>query len=143
MINLKEYIWLTNMMVLATKDSLWNPYTSNVYFKCDEWYKFYFESKIDREHSKHILDNGIVAWSVLNTEKYKESDKDKKWLQFQWKARALVWDEAEEISKKIYWANVSFTEMQEDGHHIFECNPEKVKIWDEEIYNGDGKLFKF
>lgn len=138
--DLNPYIWLTTMMVLATKDVLWNPYTSNVYFRCDEKYRFYFKSKIHREHSKHILENGIVAWSVLNTEKYERSDKDKKWLQFQWTARMLKWNEAENISKEIYWVDISFIQMEKNGHYIFECIPKRVKIWDEEIYNGQGKV---
>ncbi len=143
MIDLKPYIWLTNMMILATKDDSWNPYTSNVYFRCDEDYTFYFKSKIDREHSKHILDNGIVAWSILNTEKYEISDKGKKWLQFQWTARVLKWSEAENINKEIYAVDTSFAQMQEKWHYIFSCTPTKVKIWDDEIYNGDGKVFSF
>lgn len=143
MINLNLYIWFTTMMILATKDEFSNPYTSNVYFKYDNNYKFYFESKIYREHSKHIINNSNIAWSIINTEKYKKDDKDKKWLQFQWNARILKWSEAEEINKKIYNIERSFSEMEKEWHYIFECTPKNVKIWDEEIYNWDGKSIKF
>ena len=143
MIDLNKYIWLTTMMVLATKDESWNPYTSNVYFRCDESYKFYFISKDFREHSKHIIENWIVAWSILNTEKYNETDQDKKWLQFRWNAKVLKNNEGEKIIKNIFNLDKKYSKMIEEWHYIFECTPEKVKIWDEEIYGGNGKKFEF
>lgn len=66
------------MMVLATKDETGNPYTANVYFRVDEECNFYYKSKISREHSQHIEQDNRVAWSILNTEKYEKSAKDKK-----------------------------------------------------------------
>ena len=82
MIDLKPYIKLTTMMVIATKDENGNPYTANVYFRVDEKYNFYFISNLRREHSNHILSDDSVAWSIINTEQYKAIDKDKKGLQF-------------------------------------------------------------
>jgi len=102
MIDLSPYISLTTMIVLATIDEDWNPYTSNMYFRVDEDYNFYFQSKTFREHSKHIEQNNSVAWSILNSEKYEKSAKDKKWLQFQGKAEMLSGKEAEKIKKELY-----------------------------------------
>jgi uncharacterized protein YhbP (UPF0306 family) len=66
------------MMVLATKDHESNPYTANVYFRVDKEYNFYYKSKVSREHSQHIEQDNRVARSILNTEKYEKSAKDKK-----------------------------------------------------------------
>jgi len=78
MISLTPYISLTTMMILATIDQEGIPYTSNMYFRVDSEYNFYFQSKTFREHSKHIEKNNNVAWSILNSEKYEKTDTDKK-----------------------------------------------------------------
>lgn len=82
-VNLTPYLDLTSMIVLATIDENGNPYTVNMYYKVDKEYNFYFKSKQFREHSKHIVENNLVGWSVINTERYIPSSKDKKGLQFQ------------------------------------------------------------
>jgi uncharacterized protein YhbP (UPF0306 family) len=130
------------MIVLATIDEQENPYTSNMYFKVDEDYNFYFQSKNFREHSKHIAKNNKVAWSILNTEKYEKSAKNKKWLQFQWTAEMLTWKEAERIKKELYGKSMSFFEIFQSGHMIYKCTPSRVKIWDETLYGWEGKIIK-
>lgn len=141
--DLTPYTSLTTMMILATNDEHGNPYASNVYFKIDDNYNFYYRSKTFREHSKHIRKNKQVAWSIINTEKYTRSDKDKKWLQFQWTAVELTWKEAEKISKEIYGVEKTFVQMLQEWHLIYKCTPTKVKIWDEELYGGQGKVIEF
>lgn len=131
------------MIVLATIDKDWNPYTSNMYFKVDEGYNFYFQSKTFREHSKHIEKNNNIAWSILNSEKYEKSSPDKKWLQFQWKAEMLIGKEAEKIKKELYWKGMTFFEILQSGHMIYKCTPSRVKIWDETLYWGEGKIIDF
>jgi len=143
MIDLKPYISLTTMIVLATIDEEWNPYTSNMYFRTDNDYNFYFQSKTFREHSKHIEKNNKVAWSILNTEKYEKSSPDKKWLQFQWIAQILTWKEAERIKKELYDKEMTFFEILQSGHMIYKCTPLQVKIWDETLYGGEGKIIEF
>lgn len=143
MIDLNPYISLTTMMVLATRDEQWNPYTSNMYFKVDEEYNFYFQSKTFREHSKHIERSNSVAWSVINTEKYEKSDDDKKWLQFIWVAEMLTWKEAEKVQTELYWKEMTFFEILQSGHMIYKCTPSKVKIWDETLYGWEGKVIEF
>lgn len=96
-----------------------------------------------REHSKHIEINNHVAWSILNTEKYEKTSKDKKWLQFQGTAEKLMWKEAEKISKEIYGKDISFFEMMKTGHMIYKCTPTRVKIWDETLYAGEWKIIEF
>lgn len=141
--NLSQYIELTTMIILATLDEMWQPYTSNMYFKVDSEYNFYFKSKNFREHSKHIAANDKVAWSIINTEKYEKSAKDKKWLQFQWVAQMLTGKEAEQISREIYGIEKNFFEMLQNGHMIYKCSPSQVKIWDETLYWWEGKIIKF
>jgi len=143
MIDLQPYIDLTTMMVLATKDEQWNPYTANVYFRVDSDYNFYYISNLRREHSHHISKDNNVAWSVINTEQYSRQDKDKKWLQFQWKAKHLTWEEATNIYRELYNPNKTYADILENGHHIFRCTPTRVKIWDETLYGGAGKIINF
>jgi len=143
MIDLSPYISLTTMIVLATIDEDWNPYTSNMYFRVDEDYNFYFQSKTFREHSKHIEQNNSVAWSILNSEKYEKSAKDKKWLQFQGKAEMLSGKEAEKIKKELYGKEMTFFEILQSGHMIYKCTPNRVKIWDETLYGWEWKVIEF
>ena len=143
MIDLKPYIHLTTMMVLATKDENGNPYTANVYFRVDEKYNFYFISNLRREHSHHIEKDAHVAWSIINTEQYQAKDKDKKWLQFQGIAKLLDESESTEIYKKLYNPDKPYSEILEKGHRIFECIPTRVKIWDETLYGWAGKIINF
>lgn len=143
MINLKPYISLTTMMVLATIDDLGSPYVSDMYFRTDDDYNFYFKSKSFREHSKHIEEINHVAWSVVNTEKYEESEKNKKGLQFQWVAQMLTGEEAEKIMEDIYGEEMTFDEILQSGHMIYRCAPDSVKVYDETLYGGDGKIINF
>jgi len=132
MLNLKPYISLTTMIVLATIDEQGNPYTSNMYFRVDDDYNFYFQSKTFREHCKHIDKNNSVAWSILNSEKYEKSAKDKKWLQFQGIAEMLTGKEAEKIKKELYGKEMTFLEILRSGH-----------IWDETLYGWEWKVIEF
>jgi len=76
---LHEYLELSHMMVFASLDADKNPYTSNVYFAYhSETYVCYFISRPTREHAKHIMSDNKIAWSVINTEKYCPTDRDKK-----------------------------------------------------------------
>ena len=143
MIDLTPYISLTTMIILATRDEDGYPYTSNMYFKVDAENNFYFQSKDFRAHSKHIEQNPSVAWSIINTEKYEKAASDKKWLQFQWTAEMLTGKEAEKIKKELYGKDMSFSEIRESGHMIYKCTPSWVKVWDEVLYAGEGKVFKF
>ncbi len=143
MIDLKPYLDLSTMMVLATKDNQWNPYISNVYFGYNyENYTCYFISRATREHSKHILENNCVAWSIIDTNKYSSEDKDKKALQFQWKAVMLEWENAEKKYQQFYEKRIWFPKFP-DSHYVFECRPAQVKIWDEELYGWEWKVIKF
>ena len=143
LLDLKPYLGLTKMIILATIDEDGNPYTSNMYFKVDSEHNFYFQSKKNREHSKHIERNHQVAWSIINTEKYEKSAKDKKWLQFQGTAEMLTGKEAEWIKKELYGKEMTFFEILRSGHMIYKCTPSKVKIWDETVYWGEGKVIEF
>ena len=143
MIDLKPYIKLTTMMVIATKDEYGKPYTANVYFRVDEKYNFYFISNLRREHSNHILSDDSVAWSIINTEQYKAIDKDKKGLQFLWTSQLLDQQEATEVYKKLYNPDKPYAEILEKGHHIFRCKPIRVKIWDETLYGWAGEIINF
>lgn len=143
MLDLKPYISLTTMMILATKDPQGYPYTANVYFRVDDQYNFYFSSQKRREHSEHIAKDPHVAWSILNTEKYEKTAKDKKWLQFQGTAKMLTGKEAERIKKELYGKEMTFMEILQSAHMIYKCTPSRVKIWDETLYGGEWKVLDF
>lgn len=143
MLDLTPYISLTMMIVLATIDEDWNPYISNMYFRVDEEYNFYYKSKASREHSQHIAKNNRVAWSILNSEKYTLSSKDKKWLQFTGTAEMLTGKDAEKIQAELYGKQMNFFEMMQNGHMIYKCVPDKVKIHDESNTELLGKVIEF
>lgn len=140
MINLQTYLDLTSMMVLATKDEQGNPYTSNVYFICDQKWKFYFRSKAYREHCKHIVENKTIAWSILNTQKFAKEAPDKKWLQFLGTARVLQGNEIVHIDSTLYGNNSTAQQLEAAGQYIVECTPTQVKIWNEELYWVEWKI---
>lgn len=143
MIHLKPYLEMTNMMILATKDNDNYPYTSNVYFGYDpENYTCYFISRLTREHSQHIITRQHIAWSIVNSEQWWDDDSNKKWLQFQWIGRLLEWTEAQEIFDIHYQPRIAFPWGLPEWHHVFECKPTSVKIWDEELFGGDGQVIK-
>lgn len=143
MLDLTPYISLTTMIVLATIDEDWNPYTSNLYFAYDEAYNFYFISRPTREHSKHIEKNSQVAWSVINTEKYWANDSDKKWLQFQGACKLLEESEWKEIFKSVYNPRIWFEQWFPEGHRVYKCIPNQVKIHDESDKDLLGKVIIF
>lgn len=143
MINLEKYLSLTKMMILATNDSTGNPYTANVYFKADKENNFYFRSKYYREHSQHIINNWKTARSIINTEKFKKEDNTKKWLQFQWSAIMLKWEEFETTSKNIYWIDQKYDDLTDSCSRIFKCSPNKVKIRDEAKYWWNWFIYSF
>lgn len=139
---LKKYLELSHMMILATLDENGKPYTSNVYFAYDEE-SCYFISRATRQHSQQIEKNNSIAWSVINTEKYSSNDSDKKWLQFQGTAEMLDEIKWKEIFEKIYNPRIWFQNGFPEWHRVYKCIPEKVKIWDEEMYGWDGKIITF
>ena len=139
---LQKYIELSKMMILATNDADWNPYTSNVYFWYNpENYKFYFISRITREHSQHIINNKNIAWSIIDTQKYWPTSDDKKALQFQGIAKVLNEEEGIDAYYKYYSDRVGFPIFPKE-HFVFECTSTRLKIWDEELYSGDGKIIE-
>lgn len=143
MIDLQQYLDLTPMMIIATKDQDWNPYTANVYFKCDQNKNFYFRSKIYRQHSQHIINSWQVARSIINTIRFNKEDPAKKWLQFQWSAYILEWDAFNKASDMIYHKWERYNELTQSSSHIFKCIPTRVKIRDEEKFWWDWKVYQF
>ena len=139
---LEKYLELSQMMTLATLDESGNPYTANVYFAYDEE-ACYFISRATREHSQHIEKNNSIAWSIINTEKYSSNDSDKKWLQFQWKCILLEEEEWRKIFEEIYNPRIWFKNWFPEWHRVYKCIPKRLKIWDESLYWGNGKVILF
>ena len=143
MIDLKPYLDMTIMMVLATQDEQGNPYTSNIYFGyAPDAYTCYFISRLTREHSQHILWKNNVAWSIVHSEQWWNDDSNKIWLQFQWIAKLLEWAEAQDIFDTHYQPRILIPWGLPEGHYIFECRPTSVKIWDEALFWSDGMVIK-
>jgi len=141
---LAPYFKWQKMIVLATLDNNNNPYVSNVYFWYDDEFNLYFLSKLERNHSQHILDNWKVAVSIIDTKKYSVVDWDKQALQIQWTAELLEWEDAKQgfeyYKNNIpdivkLWENFhSWDIFKADWNNIFKINIRNVKIWDEEKY---------
>ena len=136
------YLDLSLMTVLATLDATGNPYTANVYF----WYDdeaCYFISRPTREHSQHIVHHSSIAWSIFNSEKYAANDGDKKWLQFQGECIELDEVFGKHIFDTVYNPRIGFKNWFPEWHRVYKCIPKRLKIWDESLYWGNGKVILF
>ncbi len=139
--NLERYTGLTQMMVFATTDSVWNPFTCNVYYKIDWNSNFYFVSRKETEHWCNIINNWKAAWSIINTQQHPEKGLDKIWMQVTGKAKILEWAEAKKLYEELF-ADWTYEDLLKSDHHIFQCIPSRIKIWDDELYWDELKVIE-
>lgn len=142
---LKEHAYVLG--VLATVDEAGRPYTSNVFFGWDEEAHFYFASKEQRAHSRHIADNPNVAVSFINSHRYGVTSPDKVGVQLQGVCTPLAAAEARDAFVH-YAANVAGArdaiDEEEfgdpDGHTLYKITPHFIKVWDEHAFAYDGAI---
>ena len=138
---LRPYLESCSLMQVATI-SEGKPWICSVYFCFDDESNIYFLSQTHREHSKHIVKNGFVALAIV---KQDQGFKDKKkGLQIFGKCSALKGKEVNVAislyKSQIEGSGILMPPMFKIGpHRIWKVVPERIKIWDEEKYGGDGK----
>lgn len=132
-------------MTIATIAQDGKPYVSTVYFAHSvEKNEIYFLSKYHREHSKHILNKNNVAVAIVDQSQ--EPSENKTGLQIQGVSQMIAVEEAKAAriiyNTKIPQIEVTDAEVEDgtDGHKLWKITPQKIKIWDESQYGGEGKI---
>ena len=144
-----DFLKSQRLLVLASKaDPVW---VSNIYYGVDDGHKIYFVSNEETEHSKQILADPKVAFSVVwfNQNDYS----DRKGVQGLGVCRLAKNDE--EISKGVEIHNdrfpafakrivVSWIKSKLNKSHVYVIEPSYIKYWDDKLYGKDGvKEFTF
>jgi uncharacterized protein YhbP (UPF0306 family) len=135
------------MIAFQDKD-VW---VSNVYYGVDNELKFYFISNEKTKHSKQIMKNSGVAFSVVW---FNEKDhRDRKAVQGKGTCRIAMSEE--EIKRGVELHNRYFPEFAEkitidwvknnkNKSHVWIVEPSYIKHWDDSMYGQDGtKEFRF
>lgn len=73
--DLLEILKKVKIVSLATLDERGNPWICNVHFGVDENMNLYIVSKKDSNHSKHIEDNGKIAFTIFTFNLQGKNDK--------------------------------------------------------------------
>lgn len=147
---LLDFLKSQKIIIIATYDNgdIW---TSNVYYGIDENFNFYFSSGKDSKHSKQIVNNSKVSFSVVW---YDESDfKNRKAIQG--KGECILATSSNDIKIGVDLHNLNFPEFKERvtienisnpnfPSKIWKITPTYIKFWNDELFGENGvKEFKF
>ena len=136
---LLEFLKSQRLLVIASQDGeLW---VSNVYYVIDEELKFYFISNEETKHSKQIMKNSEIAFSV--TWFNEKNLKDRKAIQGKGICRIAV--NEGEIKKGVELYNeyypestesitVDWVKSDENKSHVWIIEPSYIKYWDDSLY---------
>lgn len=140
---LLDFLESQRLLVIASQDEdLW---ISNVYYGVDEDLKFYFISNEETKHSKQIMKNPEVAFSVVWFNE--KNHKDRKAIQGKGICRIATSDE--EIKKGVKIHNhlypafaeriaVAWVKSNLNKSHVWVIEPNYIKHWDDSLYGEDG-----
>ena len=137
------------LLALASYDQeIW---ITNIFYGIDKDFKIYFISNEETKHSKQIMKNKEVAFSVAW---FNEKDhKDRKGVQGQGTCRIATTDE--EITKGVQIHNDRYPEFAErivvkwvksklNKSHVYVIEPSYIKYWDDKLYGKEEwEKFKF
>ena len=145
--NLLKFLKSQKLLVLASSSQ--TPWISNLFYGVDENFKIYFVSNEETKHSKQILENSRVAFSIawFNT----EDSEDRKGVQGTGTCKIAQIDE--EITRGVELHNLKFPEFKDkitfdwiksvdNKSHIWIIEPDYIKYWDDEFY-GDEETEEF
>ena len=138
-----HFIKSQRLMVIASHDEkdLW---VANVYFGIDEKGAIYFISPEDTKHSKMILKNPKIAFSIA----WFDSTNHKNRKAVQGLGICCPAENEEEIAIGVKLHNQNFPEFKERitinwirtnewGSKVWVLKPTYMKYWDDEIYGDD------
>lgn len=129
---IREYLPSTLHMSLATcVDN--RPRVCEVHFVYDKNLNLYFRSKEERRHSKEILENNLVAWSIVYQHQVWEKVRG---IYFEWVAQKIIdVDPRSEVNKQ-FQKRLLKTEkfikeqMESGGHKYYKIQVSKRYIFD-------------
>jgi uncharacterized protein YhbP (UPF0306 family) len=144
---LLDFLQSQKLLIIATASM--EPWICNVFYGIDDKFKFYFISGKETKHSRHILNNSIIAFSVAW---YNPNDHtDRKAVQGKGLCRPAKNDQ--EIEKGVQLHNKNFPEFAgritadwiKDTSHdsqVWVVEPRYIKFWNDELY-GDEETKEF
>jgi len=143
-----EFLKNKKLLVIASHNNN-EVWIANVYFGIDEKGQIYFISPEDNRHSKMILKNPKVAFSVAWFDE--NNHKNRKAIQGLGTCRRA--QNEEEIINGVKLHNQNFPEFKERitvewihtnewGSRVWVLQPTYMKYWDDEIY-GDNESKEF
>lgn len=141
---LLEFLSLQRLCILATHldDDIW---ASNVFYGIDEKYTLYFISNEKTEHSRHILQNPTIAFSIA---RYNLGNHmNRKAVQWIWVCKKAT--EPEQITTGVMLHNTHYPEFsdridvnwilsKENTSHVRTIQPTRIKFWNDELYGLNG-----
>jgi uncharacterized protein YhbP (UPF0306 family) len=116
---------------LATTDGV-NPWTAPLYYAVDKDYNFYFISQLNSRHTKHILKNPNVAFSIFDSHQPEGTGNG---IQASGRVRLL---KDEEIPEALKWYQSKFIEMKPESfmgkapYRFFKIIPKDFYVLDPE-----------
>lgn len=145
-----EFLQSQKVLIIASSNDE-DVWISNVYYGIDENFNFYFSSGKNSYHSKQILNNSKVSFSVVW---YDESDfKNRKAVQG--KGTCTLATELDTITNGVKIHNENFPEFKERvtienisnvdfPSKIWKIEIKYIKFWNDELFGENGtKEFKF
>lgn len=145
---LLNFLKSQKLLVIACRDGE-DVWTANVYYGIDDDFKIYFISSGDAKHSRMILKNPEIAFSVAWFDP--KDHKNRKAVQGLGICRPAETDE--EIVKGVELHNRNFPEFagkitvdwaRKNKPRVWVVEPSYIKYWDDERYGEDGtEEFKF
>jgi len=139
---LSQFLKSQKLLVLASQDK--DIWVANIFYGIADDFKFYFISNEETKHSRQIIKNSSVAFSVAW---FNDADhSDRKGVQGQGKCRTAENDE--EIKKGIELHNQNFPEFAEritpewikslkNKSRVWVIKPTYIKYWDDGLYGQD------
>lgn len=138
-----DFIKSQRLMVIASqaKKEVW---VANVYFGIDEKANIYFISPKDNKHSRMILKNSKIAFSIAWFDP--KNHKNRKAIQGLGICRPAKNEKEIVIGVKLH--NQNFPEFKERitvwwihnnkwGSKVWVLKPNYIKYWDDELYKGN------
>ena len=132
------------LLTLATTDERGNPWTANLFYDVDESFTFYFVSSVEADHSKHLVQNSMVAFNVVW---FDPSDHmNRKGVQGSGICRVA---ENEEIERGIKGHNERFPEFadritvdwvtsNDNPAKVWVIESKRMKFWNDELFGVNG-----
>jgi uncharacterized protein YhbP (UPF0306 family) len=138
-----KFIKTQKLMTIASRDEK-DVWVANVYFDADEAARIYFISPKDAKHSKMILKNPNVAFSMAWFDP--DDNKNRKGIQGLGTCRPAK--NPKEIATGIKLLYKKFPDLRDIltvkwiltnvwGSKIWVLKPTYIKYWDDEIYGDD------